>query len=160
MGVFQSKPEPRPVSKSNSSENASNGGETLIAAGVVFTGDLEGAGNVTLEGKIIGNVHCKRLRIGPSGTLEGKAVVESLVVDGAIEGSISAKSVLFGKNAQVSGDVHHEVLEVEAGARVEGRYVREKANIGADLKEKKERAVPTNGSGMIAAAPAAPSKDL
>lgn len=97
---------------------------TVIAAGTVITGDLSGGAEVQLDGVLNGNVECARLTIGASGQLNGQAVVEDLTVLGEVRGEIRSRKVRLGNTAKVYGDVDHEILEVEAGAEVEGRYSR------------------------------------
>ncbi|RVU38574.1 polymer-forming cytoskeletal protein [Hwanghaeella grinnelliae] len=132
---------------------------TVIAAGTVITGDLSGGADVQLDGILHGNVDCAQLTIGATGQLHGEAVVENLVVFGEVHGEIRARKVRLGDTAKVYGDVDHEILEVEAGAEVEGRYSRAgvektagdgvKAHIPIGLK---------SGAMQREAPPAAPSR--
>ena len=116
MGLFSDNA-PKPASRTSSMP-------TVIAAGTVITGDLSGGADVQLDGVLHGNVQCTQLTIGATGQLHGEAVVEDLVVLGEVHGEIRARKVRLGDTAKVYGDVDHEILEVEAGAEVEGRYSR------------------------------------
>ncbi len=118
---------------------------TVISTGTTVTGDLDGGADVQLDGVLKGNVRCTKLVVGASGALHGEALVKELVVLGEVSGKIKAHTVKIGGTARVLGDVEHEILEVEAGARVEGRYNRagqsqqtdtndEKAAISVDMK--------------------------
>lgn len=124
MGIFKDEA-PKMKSKAPSMP-------TVIATGTVITGDLAGAGDVHLDGVLRGNVQCERLTVGESGSLFGEASVETVIVMGEVRGQIRARKVSLGKTAKVYGDVDHEVLEVEAGAEVEGRYQRTVADASSE----------------------------
>lgn len=111
----ESIPESKPTAKSKS----------LIAPGMVLTGDLDGDGDVRLEGTLEGNLRCRAVTIGDQGTLKGTISAQEVVIEGRIEGDIRAKTVKLMPTAVMIGDVHHEILEVAAGAQVEGRYSRD-----------------------------------
>ena len=132
---------------------------TVIAQGTVITGDLAGAADVQLDGILRGNVQCSGLTIGATGQLHGEAAVETLVVLGEVRGEIRARKVRLGSTAKVYGDVDHEILEVEAGAEVEGRYSR--AGTGAAVEDAAKANIPIgvkSGAMQREAPPAAPSR--
>ena len=116
MGLFDEKPAAQTTTPTKQ--------PTTIAAGTALSGDLTGGDRVQLDGFMRGNVDCLHLTIGQGGELHGEISVEELIVHGTFNGVIRAKKVLLGATAKVYGDVDHEVLEVEAGAEVEGRYTR------------------------------------
>lgn len=110
--------------------------ESVIARGLSLTGDLSGNGTVRLDGHFNGTITCSELIIGSDGHLEGKVEADKVLVEGRLDGDVQAKTVTLTRSAKVIGNVHHQVLEVEAGATVEGRYSQtkpEKANIGTKL---------------------------
>jgi len=123
MGLFNEKASPAPAPPVEKS--------TTIAPGTTITGDIAGADHVLLDGVLLGNIACRRLTIGPSGELRGEAEGEEVVVHGTLRGVIRAKRVTLGQSAKVYGDVDHEVLQVDAGAEVEGRYFRALHQAGA-----------------------------
>ncbi len=120
MGLFNEKASPAQTAPAERT--------STIAPGTTITGDLSGADHVRLEGILHGNVTCRQLTIGESGELCGEAEGDEVVVHGTLRGVIRAKRVTLGPSAKVYGDVDHEVLEVEAGAEVEGRYTRAMQN--------------------------------
>lgn len=132
---------------------------TVIAEGTVIRGDLSGGAEVQLDGILHGNVECSRLTIGATGALHGEAAVDSLVVLGEVRGEIRANKVKLGSTAKVYGDVDHEVLEVEAGAEVEGRYSR--SAVGKTAGDAAKATIPIgtkSGAMQREAPPAAPSR--
>ncbi len=102
-----------------------------IAAGMSVTGDIEGDIDLLLDGKLEGNLRCRSVTIGRSGELIGRVQAQEAVIDGRVEGNIEAKSVRLNITATMIGDVRHDVIEVAAGAKIEGRYSRIDGKAGA-----------------------------
>lgn len=100
---------------------------SIIGADLNIAGDLDGHGELHIEGRIDGNVRAHSLTVGEKGHIEGKVQVETLNVLGTIRGSVRAKFVFLFKTAMVIGDVSHERLEIQAGAVVDGFYKHAKA---------------------------------
>ncbi len=111
-----------------------------ITRGLSVVGDMDGDGDVRLDGRLEGNVRCRALMIGETGELVGRVDAQEVTVLGTVRGDIHAVQVKLESSAKVSGDVVHEVLEVAAGAQVAGRYSR------ATDKRRKE----TAGAGVAA----------
>ena len=103
--------------------------ETLIGAGARIEGDLIVSGGVHLEGQVRGNVRAGPgapavLSIAPQGLVEGSVEVPRVVVHGAVRGDIRAsEKVELGATARVSGSVSYGVIEMAAGAVIEGRLI-------------------------------------
>ena len=97
---------------------------SVIARGVTLTGDIDGEGDVSIDGTFQGQIKCRRLVIGETGSFRGQAKVKTLVVQGRFRGEVEADDVHLMRTADVEGRVHHDVLEVEAGAKVQGHYTR------------------------------------
>ncbi|MBP5857335.1 polymer-forming cytoskeletal protein [Marivibrio halodurans] len=85
-------------------------------------GEIVGECDVSLDGRLEGNLRCRKLVIGPSGELIGGAIAQNVHVKGTVKGDIQAVQVTLDSTATVLGNVRHEVLSVAAGARVEGHY--------------------------------------
>jgi cytoskeletal protein CcmA (bactofilin family) len=100
---------------------------TLIGAGTTVTGDLGFTGGLHLDGKIVGDVSGEpgaALTIGPAGIIEGSVRVESLVLNGAVTGDVTANErVELGPTAKVDGNVVYNTLQMAEGARVNGRLI-------------------------------------
>lgn len=100
---------------------------SIIGADLNIVGDLDGHGELHIEGRVDGNVRANSLTVGEKGHIEGRVQVETLNVLGTIRGSVRAKFVFLFKTAVVIGDVSHERLEIQAGAVVDGFYKHAKA---------------------------------
>lgn len=102
--------------------------ETLIGADTVVTGDVCFTGGLYLEGRIEGKVSGAntdaRLDVGESGRIIGEVRVAMMTVNGAIEGELHASErLVLGPKARVDGDVYYHMLEMAAGAEVNGKFV-------------------------------------
>jgi cytoskeletal protein CcmA (bactofilin family) len=103
--------------------------ETLIGPGTRIEGNLIVTGGVHLEGYVKGNVTTGPdgtavLSIGPQGVVEGIVEVPRVVVHGEVRGDIRAKEkVELGAGARVSGNVSYGIIEMAAGAVIQGRLV-------------------------------------
>lgn len=103
----------------------------VISRGVVVLGDIVFDGYLTIDGKVYGNVMNGdggngHVSVLANGVVNGNVRASSAVIDGCVNGSVQTTdrtSILTG--ARVSGDVRYCVVEVQFGARVEGRFVRE-----------------------------------
>ena len=103
--------------------------ETLIGHGTRIDGNLIVSGGVHLEGYVKGNVTTGPegsavLSIGPKGIVEGIVEVPRVIVHGEVRGDIRAKEkVELGAGARISGNVSYGVIEMAAGAVIQGRLV-------------------------------------
>ena len=103
--------------------------ETLVAAGTRIEGNVFVAGGLHLEGTIIGNVTADPaskavLSIAAKGVVEGTVEVARVIVHGEVRGDIVARDkVELGATARVSGNVSYGVIEMAAGAQIQGRLV-------------------------------------
>lgn len=95
-----------------------------MAADLVIEGDIDSAGPVDVEGKVLGQVRAPDILIAPTGILEGTAVAHDLAVQGRISGAITARNVSLTNTAVVLADIRHESIAIESGAEVEGRLER------------------------------------
>jgi cytoskeletal protein CcmA (bactofilin family) len=103
--------------------------ETLIGPGTRIEGNLIVTGGVHLEGYVKGNVATGPdgtavLSIGSQGVVEGIVEVPRVIVHGEVRGDIRARDkVELGASARVSGNVSYGVIEMAAGAVIQGRLV-------------------------------------
>ena len=95
---------------------------SIISADLHIVGDIEGAGELHVEGRVDGNIRCETLTIGESGQVEGKIITTSLTLLGMITGTVRARTVRMMEKARMIGDVAHEKIEIRSGALVDGHY--------------------------------------
>ncbi len=103
--------------------------DTLIARSARLQGDLEFAGGLHLEGHVIGNVRARAnesatLWISEQGVVEGAVDVQSLVVNGTVNGDVHGRErVVIGATARIHGNVHYGTIEMALGAQVSGKLI-------------------------------------
>lgn len=100
------------------------GALSFIGAEVVVSGDIETKARLHVDGRIEGDIRCGTLSQGESGTIAGNIVAEEARLAGLVDGTVTARNLTLGPTARVTGDVAYEVLSIESGARIDGRFAR------------------------------------
>jgi cytoskeletal protein CcmA (bactofilin family) len=98
----------------------SDGTPSIISANLHIVGNLKTEGEIQIDGLVDGDVSGQKLTVGGDATVNGEIVADEVLVRGAVNGRIRARSVQLAKSAKVMGDILHEILAVEAGAHLEG----------------------------------------
>ncbi len=93
---------------------------SFISADTTVTGDLESAGDISVEGSVEGNITCRTLTLRGEPTITGDVHVEAVHVCGRFAGALRAKKVVVTKAARMTGEIYYETLELHEGAEFEG----------------------------------------
>ena len=95
---------------------------SIIGEGTFFKGNIDTAGNIRIEGKIVGGVKSKsKVIIGKSSFIEGNILAHEAEIAGEIRGNLEVANILVLKSASVvNGDIAADELVVEAGAIFNG----------------------------------------
>lgn len=103
----------------------SNGHEnrSLIAADVEITGSIKCSNGLRIDGKLEGELVCAAdAVIGKDAMIQGNLSVNSIIIEGHIQGNITAKDKIEMKaSAKVHGDIVAKRLSVEDGVTFIGR---------------------------------------
>jgi cytoskeletal protein CcmA (bactofilin family) len=100
---------------------------SLVAAGVEIVGDVVVTDGVRVDGVVTGSVLSKRdakglLVLSEKGRIQGGVKVHDAVVNGTIVGDVEVEHFLeLQANSHVTGNIKYRNLQMECGARVEGR---------------------------------------
>lgn len=95
---------------------------TLIGEGYVFTGEIQGPSIIRIEGKIIGDVNVEAgIVLGENGRIEGNITTKSAIIYGTVKGNVKTTHLEIKKTGHVNGDIITDTLEVEIGAKYNGR---------------------------------------
>lgn len=99
------------------------GNQSLIAADVEIIGTIKSSSSVRIEGKLDGELICTAdAIIGKSAVIKGNLQVNSVVIEGLIQGNVVAKDKIEMKStAKVHGDINAKRLSVEDGVTFIGR---------------------------------------
>ncbi len=119
--MFNKAAKPDPGSDFSGGARKSRGAPSLLGPDLVVEGRLSGAGEVHVDGRVIGEVRLGRLTLGESGFVEGSIEAEHVDIRGRVVGTIQAISVRIAASAHVEADITHQQLSMEAGAFFQGR---------------------------------------
>ena len=102
---------------------------SLIARGVTIRGDIQFSGTLHLDGVVEGSVQADPgsdgvLTISETGRVIGRIDVPHAVINGGVTGDIEVSERLeLAPLARIDGDVQYQVLEMTAGAQVNGKMI-------------------------------------
>jgi cytoskeletal protein CcmA (bactofilin family) len=119
--VFNKAAKPDPASDFTGGARKARGVPSLLGPDLVVEGRLSGAGEVHIDGRVIGEVRLARLTVGESGFVEGSIEADQVDIRGRVVGSIQAATVRIAASAHVEADITHQQLSMEAGAFFQGR---------------------------------------
>ncbi len=101
---------------------------TLIAEGTTIRGDIEFAGGLHLDGAVEGALSAQGdhavLTVSDKGRVSGEIRASNAVINGEVAGDITVSGRLeLAAHARIHGNVYYKVLEMAAGAQVNGKMV-------------------------------------
>ena len=112
--------------------------DALIGAQVVIRGDVEFSGGLYVEGRIHGKVIAQdaasaaNLTLAENGVVEGEIRAQVVVISGRMDGDVHASErVELTPSARVNGNVHYQVVEMSAGAQLNGRLIHASTPVAA-----------------------------
>ena len=93
----------------------------IIGEGATIKGEIIEENEITVHGNIDGDIQCKNLIIGKTGSIKGKIKADTLHVEVSIEGEISIKNLLkLLSSSYVSGKVSYGSLQINEGGKLVG----------------------------------------
>ena len=100
-----------------------NSTKNVLNADVEIKGNLRFAGELTLEGKLEGEINSDgTLQLGDSAVVNGNINVGSVVVRGKVTGNVAAKDKIEIKTkAELFGDIRSSKLVIEEGVTFVGK---------------------------------------
>jgi cytoskeletal protein CcmA (bactofilin family) len=111
---------------------AAGNGTTLISAGTQLKGDIRSAGDLRIDGTIIGNIYsAAKIIVGSSGVVEGDIQGNQADISGRVSGNVRAKEMLqLRGESVVTGNLYAGKLQVEPSATFNGQ-----CHMGANIVE-------------------------
>ncbi|GLQ07559.1 bactofilin family protein [Sneathiella chinensis] len=110
----------RNSSKKTNGASSATGMPSIIAKGMVVTGDLVSDREIQIEGVVVGNVRAEKLGLGESAHVTGDINAGEIVVRGKVDGNIRGVDVVIAATASVKGNVTNATLQIDPGARIDG----------------------------------------
>ena len=156
MGFFSSTTEtaakparpalPAAASGSGRRHREASAGLSIIAKDLTIAGDLQAAGVIRVEGRVIGNVHAgEQVLLSDGGVIEGDVVTREAVIGGRVHGSVRAdERVEIQTSAHVHGDVVSPRLLVHEGGSMNGTVKMERGGIEGVLQSTPSNGIPEN----------------
>ena len=94
----------------------------IIGSGIQVRGNLSGAGDLVVEGRVEGHVALQdHMTVEESGTVVADVEVRNLTVNGKMSGNSDATDrVKIASTATVTGDIRAPRVVIEDGARFRG----------------------------------------
>lgn len=95
-----------------------------IGASLVIEGDLRSSEDMTIAGRVEGNVSVPKhtLVVAPGARIRGDIVARTAVIHGDVVGQVNAtRKAELGETGSVEGDIHAPAMEVAEGATLDGR---------------------------------------
>src|SRR4051794_18900921 len=115
---------------------------SFIGPEMNVTGDIATDGDLHVDGKILGDVRCSALTLGESGEIRGNILAGTARLAGLVDGAVEAGTLTLDHSARITGDILYEMLTVNSGADVEGRFKRRKGAGDGSSGAKTESARP------------------
>lgn len=120
--------------------------DTLIGPQVVIRGDLQFAGGLYVEGRVVGKVvasngEAAMATIAETGVIEGEMRAPTVVINGQLVGDAYGERVELHPHARVTGNVHYKVVEMAAGATLTGRLIHAETELSPAPEAAREAAV-------------------
>jgi len=108
----------------------------FLGKGTTFEGKMTFEGLFRLDGKFNGEIFSgDSLIIGETGEVQAEITVNTIIVKGKLEGSITAKTrVEIHPPGKILGDIQTPVLVIEEGAIFDGKCQMERAESKRDEK--------------------------
>lgn len=88
----------------------------IISIGTKIIGNITDGDIIHIDGKLEGDVNCKELIIGPTGSVNGKITAKSLELYGELNGSLAVENLSIASTAKFIGDSVYKTIAIEPGA--------------------------------------------
>ena len=103
--------------------------QTLIGESAHIEGNLNFDGGCHVDGVVLGSVGGSKdtdafLSVSEQGRIQGDVDVPRLALSGTVEGNVIVTDrAEFGPTAKVVGDVYYNLIEIAAGAEINGKLI-------------------------------------
>jgi len=105
----------------------------IIGEGATIKGEIIEENEITVNGAVDGDIQCKDLIVGKTGSIKGKIKADTLYVEGSIEGEINVKELLkLMSSSYVSGKITYGSLQINEGGKLVGELEFKDKNIAQE----------------------------
>jgi cytoskeletal protein CcmA (bactofilin family) len=105
--------------------------KTIITPATVITGEIQGKGDLNLEGQFTGNIDIDGLLfVGKTGIFKGEATAENMIIEGRIEGQVKAiTKIEIRSSGHVQGNIFCQQIAIAEGAFLDGKIKTKKGKL-------------------------------
>ena len=101
----------------------------IIGSSANIKGNVKDENEITIYGSVEGDIECKKLTVGKSGSAKGKIITENLVIEGNVDGEIKVKDHLtIYTTGRTSGKISYGSINIDDG-KIEGEINYKDKNI-------------------------------
>ena len=102
----------------------------MIGEGASIKGEIKEENEITIQGNVDGDIQCKDLIVGKTGSIKGKIKADTLTVEGSVEGEINIKDLLkLMSSSYVSGKICYGSVQINEGGKLLGEIEFKDKNI-------------------------------
>lgn len=96
---------------------------SILSAGLKVEGNIQGAGNMRIEGSVKGDVNVSgNLTLGETSEVQGDVKAGNITLSGKFQGTLRAsEKVVLEEGSELHGDLFAKILVIEAGAKFDGK---------------------------------------
>ena len=128
------------MANNNQSQNL----DTLIGQKTTVKGDLSFSGLMhvdgSIEGSIISMTDNDTLIISESGQVSGTAKSGNMIINGTVEGDITATGKIeVASKARINGNIYYVNIEMETGSQVNGKLIYQGGEVTPLVSKKSEK---------------------
>ena len=102
----------------------------IIGEGATIKGEIKEENEITIQGNVDGDIECKDLIVGKTGSVKGKIKADTLYVEGNIEGEINVRELLkLMSSSFISGKISYGSIQINEGGKLIGELEFKDKNI-------------------------------
>lgn len=95
---------------------------SVLGADLAIKGDITASAELHIDGHVEGDITCSGLVQGEASTIHGAIRAQSARLSGTVRGGVEVGQLVVLKTARIHGDVKYDVLTIEQGAQIDGRF--------------------------------------
>lgn len=118
------------IKKATTLETLKEKSSLIIGEGATIKGEIKEENEITIQGNVDGDIQCKDLIVGKTGSIKGKIKADTLTVEGSVEGEINIKDLLkLMSSSYVSGKIFYGSVQINEGGKLIGELEFKDKNI-------------------------------
>jgi len=102
----------------------------IIGKGAMIKGEIKEENEIAIQGNVEGDIECKNLIVGKTGSVKGKIIAETLCVEGSIEGEVNVRELLkLMSSSYISGKISYGSVQINEGGKLIGELEFKNKNV-------------------------------